>query len=307
MECDLLIVGAGPAGLTAAIYGARAGLVVKILERGVPGGQLLNTDWIENYPGFPGGIGGAELMGHFSAQALSFEAVALVPDRVVGLRREDGRIRVEAEKETWRAGACIVASGAVPRTLGVPGEREFTGSGVSYCATCDGAFFRDRHVLVVGGGDTALEEAVFLTRFASRVTLVHRRGAFRGARILQERVQANGKIEVLYHRVLEEIRGEDGIREVVLADPRSHQTSALAVGGVFIFVGTRPNTGFLADSGVELDERGQVRAGDDLETSLPGVFAAGDVRVKGLRQVSTAVGDGALAAMSAYRYLEEHP
>lgn len=304
MTCDLAIIGAGPAGLTAAIYGARAGLDVKLFEMGAPGGQLVNTDWIENYPGFPEGLGGAELMAQFALQAMNFSEVEFVNQYVSGIEKKDDRIHLATSAGPVEAKALIIASGAFPKQLGAPGEKEFVGAGVSYCGTCDGAFFRDREVAVIGGGDTALEEAVFLTKFASKVTLIHRRDEFRGARILQERVHANEKIEVRYSETLARILGESAVEAIELTSTKTGETTELKVDGVFIFVGTSPNTAFLEGSGVKLDERGQVIASREMETSVPGVFVAGDVRQTGLRQVATAVGDAALAAVNAARYIE---
>lgn len=304
MKCDLAIIGAGPAGLTAAIYGARAGLDVKLIEMGAPGGQLVNTDWIENYPGFPKGLSGAELMMHFTNQALSFPEVDLVNFYVAGLEKKDQGFKLLGQGQDIEAKAVLLATGAMPSQLGVPGEKEFVGAGVSYCGTCDGAFFRNKEVAVIGGGDTALEEAVFLTRFASKVTLIHRRDAFRGAKILQDRVVKNEKIEIVLDTTLEEIKGADGVEEIVLKNKKDGSLYTRTMDGVFIFVGTKPNTDFLKGSGVELDERGQVLANMLLETSMEGVFVAGDVRQTPLRQVSTAVGDAALATMNAAKYIE---
>ncbi len=303
-KCDLAIIGAGPAGLTAAVYGARAGLSVKIFEMGSPGGQLVNTDWIENYPGFPEGLSGAELMTKFTMQAMNFSEVDFVNKYVTGLESKENRIEVKTSDGSLEAKAVVVATGAFPGQLGVEGEREFLGAGVSYCGTCDGAFFRGREVAVIGGGDTALEEAVFLTKFASKVTLIHRRDEFRGAKILQDRVIDNKKIEILYSETLERILGEQNVEEIELKNVKTNELHRLNVDGVFIFVGTVPNSDFLKDTQVTLDEKGQVVANMQMETTMPGVFVAGDVRQTQLRQVSTAVGDAALATINASKYIE---
>ncbi len=307
MKCDIAIVGAGPAGLTAALYGARAGLDVTVLEMGVPGGQIMNTDWIENYPGFPEGLTGVELMTNFLTQATNFEQVSLVMGHVTRIDREGTGFRITyGSEDTLLAKALIVATGANPRALGVAGEKELTGSGVSYCAVCDGAFFRDKEVAVVGGGDTALEDAVFLTKFARKVTMIHRRDAFRGAKILQERVRNNEKIELAMNRTVEEIHGNGKVESLTLQNVETLETDTLNVDGVFILVGTKPNTGWINED-LQLDMiNGYLTANDEMQTSIPGLFAAGDVRKKMLRQVSTAVGDGAVAAVSAARYIEEN-
>ena len=304
MKCDLAIIGAGPAGLTAAVYGARAGLRVKLIEMGAPGGQLVNTDWIENYPGFPEGLSGAELMAKFAMQAMNFSEVEYVSAYVSGIVRKEGALVLSTSAEDIEAKAVVLASGAMPKKLGVEGEDEFIGAGVSYCGTCDGAFFRDREVAVVGGGDTALEEAVFLTKFASKVTLIHRRDEFRCAKILQDRVRDNKKIEIRYSETLERILGDQKVEEIELKRTDTGEISRLSVDGVFIFVGTSPNTAFLKDTEVTLDARGQVQASTQLETTMEGVFVAGDVRQTTLRQVTTAVGDAALAAINATKYIE---
>lgn len=306
MKCDIAIVGAGPAGLTAAIYGARAGMSVKLIEMGVPGGQLVNTDWIENYPGFPEGLSGPELMQNFTLQATGFPEVELLMGHVHKIEPIKEGFVVTYGDQSLLARTVIIAAGANPKELGVPGEKLLTGAGVSYCAVCDGAFFREKTVAVVGGGDTALEDAVFLTKFARKVYLIHRRGEFRGAKILQDRVFANEKIEPLLNRTITEIQGKGKVENLVLKDVESGQTSDLAVDGVFILVGTRPNSDWIQGFGIETDAAGYVAGGTDMETKVPGIFVAGDVRKKTLRQVSTAVGDGAMAAMSAVRYLEEN-
>jgi thioredoxin reductase (NADPH) len=301
MPHDLLIIGGGPAGLTAALYGARGGLDTVVLEMGAPGGQAGLTDRIENYPGFPEGINGMELAMKFAEQARRFGArIEMTTVQGVELNGEIKKAFTGSGEFTARA--VIIASGAHPRPLGVPGEEEFRGRGVSYCATCDGAFFRDKKVAVVGGGDSAVEEALFLTRFASQVTIIHRRDALRATKVLQERARDNPKISFCWNTVVTRIKGEEKVGSLELKDVNSGATREEAFDGVFIFIGLEPNTGFLKGA-LTLDSQGYIVTRENLATSIPGVFAAGDVRAKDFRQVSTAVGDGAVAAMAAERYL----
>lgn len=303
MNRDLLIIGGGPAGLTAGLYAARAGLKTLLLEMAAPGGQAAVTDTIDNYPGFPEGISGPELMMKFMAQAERF-GLETRYEGVLEVNFSPREKLVKTDGGDYVAQAVIIASGASPRELGVPGEKEFRGRGVSYCATCDGAFFRNKRVLVVGGGDAAVEEGIFLTKFASQVILVHRREALRATRVLQDRALANEKMELRFNAVVEEIRGGRLVESVRLKDTTTGDVLDEPIDGVFIFVGTEPNTGFLGQA-VTLDERGYVLTNETLGASVAGVFAAGDVRSKFLRQVSTAVGDGAVAAMAAERWLAE--
>ncbi len=298
---DLVIIGGGPAGLTAGIYAARARLKTCLLERGVPGGLAATTEIIENYPGFPDGIPGPELMLKFQEQAerLGLEIRTGEVDEL-SLAGEIKRILTSGG--VLEAKAVILATGSHPKSLGVPGEAQFYGQGVSYCATCDGAFFRNRDVVVVGGGDAALDEAQFLTRFANRVTIVHRRNGFRAAQISVDRARANPKIDFKLNAVIEAIDGQNNVETVVLKDTNNGELSRINAHGVFVYVGNKPNTGFLQGE-VELTPQGYIRVDSKLATNIPGVFAAGDVRDTPLRQVSTAVGDGAVAAMEAERYL----
>lgn len=304
---DLIVVGGGPAGLTAGLYGARGGLKTLILERGLPGGQAATTDVIENYPGFPQGIGGPELMQKFAEQAQRFGA-SLITEEVEEINLPDGdqtaAKQVVTNRGTYESPALILAMGSSPRELGAAGEKEFRGRGVSYCATCDGAFFKGRKVMVIGGGDSALEEALFLTQFASQVVIVHRRDAFRAAQILEKRARSHPKIDFRLKSVVERIQGTNKVESVRLRRTDNGQVSEEAADGVFIFIGTIPNTAFLSGK-VHLDENGYIITDELLATSIPGVFAAGDVRKKFLRQVSTAVGDGAWAAMAAQKYISD--
>jgi len=300
---DVLIIGAGPAGLTAGIYAARGGLKTGIIELAMPGGQAATTEKIENYPGFPEGIGGFELMNAFHRQALAY-GVEFIFEEVRRLDLQESVKKVATDGQTIAARSVIIAAGSKPRLLGVPGEDKFTGRGVSFCATCDGAFFRGKEVVVVGGGDAALEEGAYLTRFAERVTIVHRRDAFRAAQIAIRRAQANPKIAFRLDSVVEEICGSERVENVRLRNVRTNEISQLPADGVFVYVGTRPNADFLGNE-VAVDERGYIITDSLLRTNVAGVFAAGDIRTTPLRQVATAVGDGALAAAQAEKYLSE--
>lgn len=287
--------------MTAAIYMTRGGFSTALLERGIPGGQIVNTEEIENYPGY-GNINGAELAEKMFEHATSFGAKYLFGNVEKVIDHGDYKEVICGER-TYEAKAVIVATGAAPSKLGAPGEAELVGKGVSYCALCDGAFFRDREVVVVGGGNAALEEAIFLAKLASKVTLIHRRDELRGAKILQDRAFANDKIEFLLSVVVREILGEDGVTGVMVEDLKTGEQRELATDGVFVYVGTEPNTDFVKDLGIT-DERGNIITDPNLATSVPGIFAAGDVRQKLLRQVVTATADGSIAAVSAQQYLE---
>ena len=303
MKYDVIIVGAGPAGLAAAIYCARARLNTLLLEKGMAGGLIVTTDMVENYPGFPEPIGGMELTERMSAQAKRFGLEPIYVD-VSAVTLKGSQRLVHTADAVHQAAAVIAASGSTMVHLGVPGEGSFTRRGVSWCATCDGFFFREKQVAVVGGGDAALTEALYLTRFADKVYLVHRRDQFRATKIMRERVAAEPKIEAVMNRVVTEIKGKDVVRSLALKDPGSGETSELAVDGVFIAVGHRPNTTFL-DGVVALDGGGAVLVNEKMETSVPGIYAAGDVRRNSIRQVISAAGDGATAAVEAERYLAE--
>lgn len=298
---DVVILGAGPAGLTAAIYAGRARLDTVVLDRGVPGGQVATTDQVENYPGFPQGISGAELAQLMLEQAEKFGARLEVAE-VEGLSSSGELWTVRASEGDYSARTVIVATGTRPRELGVPGERELRGRGISYCATCDAAFFRDAEVVVVGGGDSAVVEAEFLTRFARRVNIVHRRDQLRAARSLQERVLKNPKITVKWNSVVTAFHGTDRLTGVRVKDKVSGEETELEASGAFIYVGLLPNTEFLVGL-LPLDEGGYLVTDDTMALPRPGLFAAGDVRRKQLRQVVTAVGDAAVAAMAAEQYI----
>jgi len=311
---QLIIIGAGPAGLTAAIYAKRAGIDTLVLEKLSPGGQAQLTEKIENYPGFPKPISGKKLMN---------EIVKQVENLKVELKNE-GVERIEDGKEKkvytdvgndYQALALIVATGSDPMKLGVPGEEKFTGKGVSYCATCDAPFFRDVDILVVGGGNTAAEEALYLTNFGKKVYLIHRRDRLRAEKILQDRILANPKIEIIWHSVLKEIYGKENVRGVKIKDLKSGSIYELPCRGVFIFVGLKPNTYFLKNRQehlysnpqdlVKMDENGFIITNEDMETNIRGIFACGDVRKNKLKQVVVACGEGAQAAFAARKYIEE--
>jgi thioredoxin reductase (NADPH) len=300
---DVIIVGAGPAGLCAAMYAGRGMLKALTIERGAPGGELLNTDLIEDYIGFES-VYGWDLAQKFTAHAKKFGA-ELVTDTVEKVRKgDDGWFEVHTARDrTYRAPAVIITAGGTPIKLGVPGEKEYAGKGVSYCAVCDGAFFKGEVLAVVGGGDAAVEEADYLTRYASKVYIVHRRDRLRASRILQERAFANPKIEMVWNATVNRIVGnERGIDYLELEDTVTGATRSLAVGGVFIFIGFKPNSG-LVEGHARHDEAGYFITDERMMTSIPGLFAAGDVRSQLTRQITTAVGDATTAAIAVEKYL----
>ena len=301
---DVIIVGAGPAGLCAAMYAGRGMLKAVTIERGAPGGELLNTDLIEDYIGFES-IKGWELAQKMTEHAKKFGA-DIVTDTVDRIHKHaDGWFDVEtARGATYRSQAVILTAGGTPTKLGIPGEKEYAGKGVSYCAVCDGAFFKGERLAVVGGGDAAVEEADYLTRYASKVHLVHRRDEFRASQIVQDRAFANPKIEVIRNTVVPEIVGnERGVTHAVLENTTTGERSNLDVGGVFIFVGFKPNTQ-LVDAHVDHDAGGYLITDNRMMTSVAGLFAAGDVRSQLTRQITTAVGDATTAAIAVEKYLK---
>ncbi len=299
---DVVILGSGPAGYTAALYTARANLKPLILKGLEAGGQLMLTTEVENYPGFADGIMGPELMDAMEKQASRFEA-EIVPQSATRVDLSERPFGVWSGDEEWRARSIIVATGASAKWLGVPGEERLRGRGVSACATCDGFFFRDRELVVVGGGDTAVEEATFLTKFASKVTLVHRRDELRASKIMQDRLFANPKIDVVWNAVVDEITGDGAVRAVTLRDVDSDATREFATDGVFMAIGHTPNTE-LFDGQLELANGYIVVEEPTTMTSVPGVFAAGDVTDVIYRQAVTAAGQGCKAAIDAERFLE---
>ena len=299
---DIIIIGSGPAGLSAAIYAQRACLDTIVIEKnGISGGQVLNTWEVDNYPGFPG-VTGFELSRQFREHANKLGA-RVVQDEVVQVELSGNVKKVVCEEETYEARCVILASGAHHRTLEVPGEEELRGAGVSYCATCDGAFFRGRTVAVVGGGDAALEDAIFLARMCEKVYIVHRRDKLRGAKRLQERLQALENIEFVWNSETVAIEGDAQVEALRLRQTKTGEERRLDVEGVFIAVGIAPESELYAGQ-LELDEQGYIGADESGQTSVPGVFAAGDVRTKALRQILTAASDGANCVASAERYLQ---
>ncbi len=301
---DLIIIGAGPAGLTAGIYAVRAGLKTRLFEKGVPGGQAVNTDFVENYPGFPEGISGFELMDRMRRQA-EVLGVMIENREVKGLHVSGNIKKIDTDQGELESKAVIIASGSTPRRLGIKGEEELIGKGVSFCATCDGPFFRNQEVAVIGGGDSAVQEAIYLTRFAKKVHLIHRRDKLRATKVLQERAFKQEGINFIWNTVPMTILGKDRVDGLELKNLKDETFSCLPVNGVFVFIGLVPNTSFL-DSNIKRDEAGFIATDERMQTSVPGVYAAGDVRSKRLRQISTAVGDGALASFSAATYIEEN-
>lgn len=304
MLYDVIIIGSGPAGLSAAIYAQRAKLATLVIEKSpMSGGQILNTYEVDNYPGIPG-VGGFDLGSKFRAHADAL-GCSFVTAEVREIQEEEGKKKIVTEKETYETKTLILATGATHRKLGVPGEEELMGMGVSYCATCDGAFFKGKTTAVIGGGDVALEDALFLARLCEKVYLVHRRDEFRGAKVLQERVFETENIEVVWDSVVEEIQGEDMVEKISIYNKKKEEKSELEVQGVFIAVGIQPNTEIYRNL-VKMDEGGYIIAGEDGVTQTKGVFAAGDLRTKQLRQVITAASDGANAVTSVEKYLYEN-
>ncbi len=298
---DVVIIGAGPAGMTAAVYAARANLKTVMIERGVPGGQMANTEEIENYPGFDH-ILGPELSQKMLEHAQKFGA-EYAYGNVEQLIDGTPYKKVKTADTVYLAKAVIIASGAEHRKLGVAGEEELAGKGVSYCAVCDGAFFRDKELVVVGGGDSAVEEGMFLTKFASKVTIIHRRDQLRAQKILQERAFKNKKVNFIWDTVVESIAGKDRVEGVNIRNRKTGETKLFPTDGVFIYIGTDPLTAWAKDLGIT-NKNGYIETDERMRTKIPGVFAAGDVREKTLRQVVTAAGDGSIAAMEAQQYIE---
>ena len=300
---DVIIIGGGPAGLTAAIYAARGKLDILIIESALIGGTSLMIDRLENYPGFPEGINGYELAMKMEAQARKFGA-EIIQDEVVEIKKENNCYSVKATGNSYVGKSVIVASGSKPQKLGVEGEERFKGRGLSWCATCDGAFFKGLKVAVIGGGNSALHEAVYLTRFADEVYLIHRRNEFRASPALIDRVNTNPRIKLCLNTVVERINGNDKVESLSIKNVKDGAVSELKVDGIFEAVGQIPNTAFCKGF-LKLDEKGHIVTDNSMETSEPGVFAVGDVRTTKLRQVATAVGDGAYVAAALERYLIE--
>ena len=301
---DLAIIGSGPAGYTAGIYASRASLKPVLFEGLESGGQLMLTTDVENYPGFDSGIMGPDLMQIFKKQAERF-GTEIKTETINSIKKIDGGFSLKSAKDSYEFKSVIISSGASAKWLGVKGEKELQGHGVSACATCDGFFFKEKEVIVVGGGDSAMEEALFLTKFATKVYIVHRRDSFRASKIMQDRVLGNDKIEVLWNKEVTEIHGSESVESVSLSDTKDGSSSELNIDGVFMAIGHTPNVDFL-DGLVELDEKGYVKTGFTTETStsVPGVFAAGDVADSIYRQAVTAAGTGCQAAIDAERWLD---
>ncbi|MEI7750983.1 MAG: thioredoxin-disulfide reductase [Candidatus Omnitrophota bacterium] len=301
---DVMIIGGGGAGLTAALYNSRANLSTILFEKLVVGGQIASTDLVENYPGFTDGVLGPEIAQKMEAQAVRYGA-EIVYEEVKSLSRKGDLFEAVGTESHYTARTVILAMGASFRTLGIPNEKELTGKGVSYCATCDGAFFKGKKVIAVGGGDSALQEGIFLTRFAEQVTIVHRRDKLRASPILQERAKMNPKISFIWDTVVDKIEGEKKVEAVLLKHVKTGEIQKVPVAGVFVFIGHDPNSS-IAKGFVALDEKGYVVTDASLAASVPGVFAAGEVRKGAVRQLVSACGEGCAAALAAQAFLDDH-
>ena len=304
MNYDVAIIGAGPGGLSAAIYAARGGLKTVVFEKALIGGQIVLSADVENYPGYEETLSGFDIIDKFKKQAERFEA-EIREEEIVSLEDKGNSKIIKTRKETYEVKTVIVATGAHPRKMDVPGEEELTGRGVSYCATCDGALYRNKIVAVVGGGDSAVEEALFLTKFASKVYIIHRRDELRAVKIIQDRAFKNEKIEFIWDTVVEEVQGKQFVENLKLHNRKTGENSILQTDGVFVYVGIIPNNELVKDL-VKLDDQGFILADENLMTNIPGVYAAGDIVQKTLRQVVTAASDGAIAAFFAEKYIEEN-
>jgi thioredoxin reductase (NADPH) len=301
---DVIIIGAGPAGYTAGIYCSRARHDTLILSGILPGGQLVNTTEVENYPGFENGIMGPDLMITMRKQTERM-GTTIIDDEVIDVDFRHKPFKILTSSEEYECKAVIIATGATPRKLGIAGEQTFGGKGVSYCATCDGPFFRNQEIIVVGGGDSAIEEATFLTKFASKVHLVHRKDQLRASKVMQERAFSNQKIQFHWNSAVTDIIGDQKVQTAVLSDVKSGQKTNLPVGGIFVAIGHEPNTKIFVNS-IELDEQGYIKLKDHTKTNIPGVFAAGDVHDHRYRQAITAAGFGCMAAIDVDKYLTEN-
>ena len=300
---DVIIIGAGPAGYTAGIYCSRARHDTLIISGLLPGGQLMNTTDVENYPGFDEGIMGPDLMLTMRKQAERMNTT-IIDDVVVNVDFRAKPFKVLTGSEEYEAKAVIVCTGATPRKIGIEGEQTFSGKGVSYCATCDGAFFRNQDIAVVGGGDTCMEEATFLTKFASKVHIIHRRDTFRASKIMQDRALNNENIEVHWNSVIEDIKGDQKVQQIILKDTKTGENKTLEMGGVFVAIGHEPNTELFKNQ-LEMDENGYIIQKQNTETSVKGVFTAGDVHDLRYRQAVTAAGFGCMSAIDVDKYLSE--
>ncbi len=300
---DIIIVGGGPGGLTAGLYGARANRRTVMIEKYMPGGQIANTEEVEDYPGFEH-ISGAELATKMSDHAKKF-GLEVVSDEVEEVYVEgDYRMVKAASGDVYRGKAVILATGGSPNKLNIPGERELSGKGVSYCAICDGAFFKDQVIAVVGGGDAAVEEGMFLTKFGKRVILIHRREKLRAQKIIQERAFKNTKMEFIWDTTVESINGDDQVKSLNLKNLKTGETSEIEAGAIFIFIGFVPNSNITREP-LKKDTGGYIITNEKMETSIKGIYACGDVRAQLVRQITNAVGDGTTAAIAAEKYIEE--
>lgn len=301
---DVIIIGGGPAGLTAAVYTSRDMFNTLLLEKNICGGLAAVTDLIENYPGFPEGINGMELVNKFKEQAEKFGTKIVESREIKRIEPVEGKIRVETAGEAYSSLAVIIATGTLPKKLDIPGEEKYTGRGVSYCATCDGPLYKNKDILVVGGGNAAAEEALYLTKFTRKVILLHRRNELRADKIFQERLRRDEKIELLLNHIPVSINGKQIVDSITVKDKQTGQEKILEVSGVFIYAGFLPGSKFL-EGLVELDDLGYIKTDQKMQTSVPGIYAAGDIRSKDVRQISTACGEATTAAVSAGDYLKE--
>ncbi len=300
-EYEVIIIGGGPAGLSAGLYTSRARLSSLLIERGLVGGQIVNAERVENYPGFPKGISGLELAQLMHQQATKYGLETLLAE-ATGIELKEGQKVVKTTEANFIAKAVIIASGSERDKLGIPGEKEFTGKGVSYCAICDAAFFKEQPVAVVGGGDAAITEALHLTQFASRIIVIHRRHQLRASRIIQEKAIAEPKIEFLWNTIVEEIKGEEVVKRLSLHNVITGEKSTSDVAGIFVSIGFKPNTAYLKEI-LPLDATGHITTNEKMETEIPGIFAAGDIRYNSARQAVTAAGDGVTAAIYSEKFI----
>lgn len=301
IEADVVIIGAGPGGMTAALYASRANLKTIMIEKGAPGGEMINTADVENYPGFTK-ISGPELSQHMYDSSMAFGAEHVFGD-VTKVEVSGADKYVHTRDKIYIAKAVIIATGSYHRELGIDGEKRLAGQGVSYCAVCDGFFFRNRELIVVGGGDSAVEEGTFLTQFASKVTIVHRRDELRAQRILQDRAFNNPKVEFIWDSVVEEINGDQAVDSVQIRNVKTNEVKDVSTNGVFVYIGLLPNSQMIEGLGIT-DDEGWIITDENMQTNIPGVFAVGDIRQKNLRQIATAVGDGSIAGQGAFDYIQ---
>lgn len=300
-EYDTIIIGGGPAGLSAALYASRANLKTLVLELGTLGGQITSTSEVENYPGSIRECTGPLLAERMKEQCIDFGTDIKI-EKFTSFKKQDKYFLISTEKDSYKSKTIIIATGAYPKVIGCKGEKEFIGLGVSYCATCDANFFRGLKVMVVGGGDSAVDEGIYLTKFVEKVTIVHRRNELRAAKSLQEKAFSNPKIDFIWDSTIEEVKGNGIVQSVLIRNLKTEEVKEVPVDGVFVFIGYHPNTEYFKDV-IEMDDRGNILSDEDMNTNIPGVFVAGDVRKKTLKQVVTAAADGAVAAVNAEKYV----